>query len=167
VDQHALAGLEVAALDQREVGGAVVEDDRRAGLERDRVGQREHELLGGRHLLGEATQQVQRRDAVARRELRCLGRGDDLTGHLGPGDEGQVGLHLVLPAALQDLGEGDARRVDADQDLVADGGGLGDLDQLDLLGTVERGDVYGTHGTTLAREGKQALSSGDRARVAR
>ena len=46
--EHGLAGLQAAALDEGEVGRAVVEDDRGALLVRHRVGQRERRRRAGR-----------------------------------------------------------------------------------------------------------------------
>jgi hypothetical protein len=62
--QHRLAGLQAAALDQGEVGGAVVEDDRRALLVADRVGQGEGLADRRDGELGEAAQKPEPSGAV-------------------------------------------------------------------------------------------------------
>ena len=131
VHQHRLAGREPAALDEGEVGRAVVEDDRGTLLVRDAVGDRERQVERGDGLLGEATEQAQRGDPVAGGEPGAVGSADDLAGDLGARRERQVGLELVEPAALEHLGERDAGRAYADQDLVVGGFGAREVHELD------------------------------------
>ena len=90
VDEHALALRQAAAQLQREVGGVVVEDQRRALREVERLGQREGHERGRDGDLGHAAERRERGDAVAGREAGAVGGGAHGARHLGAGHERQV-----------------------------------------------------------------------------
>ena len=68
--QHGLALAEPAALGQRELGGEVVHRQRRALVERQRVGQREGEHRRDGDQLGRAAVRQHAGDPLARRRSR-------------------------------------------------------------------------------------------------
>src|SRR5699024_1809346 len=99
----------------------------------------------GQGLLREPSEQREGGDAVTDGQATALGgRGDD-AGDLCPRDKGEVGLDLVQAARLEQLGEGDPGRLDLDghEVLVVR---VGQVDDLDGVRAVERGDVDGAHG---------------------
>jgi hypothetical protein len=127
----------------------VVQRQRRAHLEGHVAGQREDHVGIGGHHLGEATQPGQRGHPVARRQPRPLGCRADHAGDLAAGDERGRRLDLVLAAAEQRVGEGDARR-DHVHDHPAVAGGLRDVADLDRSRPVKPRHPRRTHARTLA-----------------
>ena len=131
---------------EREVGGVVVHAVAGALAEVERVGQ----LEGGhrRHEsdLGERpAERRQRRHAVAGGEARARWRLAYDARQLAAEDERRVELHLVLAARLQQLGERDPGRLDVDEQVLAVGDGLVDLDDLQRRGPGQLADLDGPH----------------------
>ena len=62
-----------------------------------------------------------------------------------PSEEGQVGLHLVLAAGQQQVGEDDAGRLHVDEHLAVADRGLVDLGDLHRVRPVEPDDLYRAH----------------------
>ncbi len=112
----------------------IVEHERRALCEVELVGQREGEEIGRDGRLRQASERTERRHPVAGLDGGVLGRAAHHTTHLAARNERQRGFHLVHPAGLQQLWEGDPGDVDVDQDSGARrqhvrGLGLWQLDQ--------------------------------------
>ena len=145
MDEDGLTLGEVTALDEGEVDRRVVEGEGCRLLEADLVRQCEGEVGARQGLLREATEQRQGRHAVTDSQAAALGRSGDDTGDLRPRDEGELGLELVQASGLEQLGEGDPGRFDLDghELVVAE---VGELDDLDGVRAIERGDVDGAHG---------------------
>ena len=87
-------------------------------------------------------------DALADLEAARLRRAgvEDDAGEVDAEGEGRLGLELVLPAAEQQVGEGDTGAVHLDQHVVRAGDRLGDLADLDVGGTGEGDDLGCAHG---------------------
>ena len=151
VDEHGLALLEATAGLQREVGGVVVEDERRALREVELVGQLEAEECRRHRDLRPAAEHAERGDAVAGLDLCALRRLADHPADLAARRERKLGLDLVLAAGLEQLGERHAGGVDVDDHALAGGRGvvglgLGDVDQLQRrFGAGELDDLDGLH----------------------
>ena len=119
--------------------GLVVHDQRRSGLERRVVGQRERGEAGHDDALGEGAE-GHRRDAAAVR-----GRARELQAER----ERRVGPDLVLPAAEQQVDEGHAAGADLDHDLVVAGDRLGHVGHADTVGADELADLQGAHAPSM------------------
>ena len=102
--------------------------------------------------LGEAAEHAERGDAVAGLEARAGGALRTTPADLAARDERQRRLDLVLPARLQQLGEGDARGAHVDHHALARrhrmrGLGLRDVDELERrVGARQVRDLDRAHG---------------------
>ena len=116
--QHRLAVPQRAAAGQREVHRLIVAQQRN-GFGVVEIVRRRPEV-GGRHrdALRPATQHGQRRDPLARFELRLVRRRPHHPGDLHAGDERRLQLQLVLAAQQQQVGEAHAGRTDVDDDYI-------------------------------------------------
>ena len=128
----------------------VVEDDRRALGEVERVGQGKGHVGGSDRPLGHAAQAGEGHHAIASLQAAGGGRGDDRAADLRPGNEGQVGFELVEPARLQNLREGHAGGGDVDQHPLAGrehvvGLRLGHIHDAHAVGPAELADLDGEH----------------------
>ena len=106
--------LQAPAQQQREVGGVVVEDQRRALGEVELRGERKGQELGCDGRLGEAAERAERRDAVAGLTAAPAGASRTIARDLAAGHERQRRFELVLAAGLQHLRKGHAGGVHVD-----------------------------------------------------
>jgi hypothetical protein len=106
---------QAATQQQREVGGVVVEDQRRSLREVELGREREREVLGRNGGLGEAAERAERSHPVARLDRRALGGTEHHAADLAAGYERQRRFHLVLTACLQQLRERHPRGVHLDE----------------------------------------------------
>jgi hypothetical protein len=112
------------------------------------------------HPLGRVAPAGDARDALAHDEVAAAGV-EHLAGEVDPEVEGRLGLHLVLPAAQQQVGEGDPDAVHLDQHVVGSGGGLGHVVDDDVERTGGRDDLGCAHAeeaSARARPGGRAES---------
>ncbi len=151
VHQHRLVRAQPGAGGERELGGQVVHRQRRAGLERHRVREREHAVRAERDDLRTTAVRQHAGDPVARREAGAVRRGAHHPGEVDAELEGRLGLELVLTPRQQQVGEAGTDGLHLHDDVAVAGRGLGDVDDLDAVGTVEAGDVECAHDATLAR----------------
>ena len=109
------------------------------------VGQREHQLGRGGDGRGEPAEHRHRGHPVAGGEAGAVRGLAHRARDLAAEQEGQVGLHLVLAAAEQQVGEDDAGRLHVDEHLAVADRGLVDLGDLDRVRPVEPDDLYRAH----------------------
>jgi len=93
----------------------VVEDQRGALTEVQRSGKGEGRERGRYRPLGHPAQRGERRHPLTGGQPGVGGCLDHLSGHLGPGDEGQLGLELVQAPGLQEIREEYGRGSHVDQ----------------------------------------------------
>jgi len=101
-----------------------------------------------RHLGVGAAERRQRGDAIAGREARLRRSLADDAGQLAAERERRIELELVLAARLKQLGEGDASRLDVDEQVAVARLRLVDLDQPDGRRAGQLGDLDGPHERT-------------------
>jgi hypothetical protein len=151
VHEHRLALPDGRARLERELGGQVVQRQRRRLLEADGVRQREDAVGGHRDQVRPAAVRKAAGDPVTDSEIRPLRHRGHRAGQVHAELEGQLGLELVLTPAQQQVGPGDPDRAHLDEDLALPGGRLVDLHHLDSGRTIEPDDLHRTHGALLRR----------------
>jgi hypothetical protein len=132
-------------------GGEPLDHQRRRGLERQSVRQRDGDA-GVHHdvvrIAAEERAAGEQRNGNARADGRSadvLAESLDRAGGLRAEDGGELGRHRVPILAHERLGKVDARRADPDQRLAGSGRRRGPLDDLEYLGSTKAAHLDDLH----------------------
>src|SRR4051794_33706652 len=132
--------------------GEALDEERQGGLVVESVGQLEGGRLRGGRPLGIAAAGQQRNDAAA---VLCRAR------HLAPEHQGQLELGEVGVLALMGVAEVEARSGDVDQHLAIAGLGIGQIDDLQDLGSAELVYLDRPHGALSLRGAEPGRRPGE------